>query len=66
VIFKELKDKSSEELQKMDGELRGELFMLKLKNKTGQLDKSHKLKALRKDIARIQTRLGELAKTAAQ
>lgn len=62
MIFKELQDKGADELQKMDKELRNELFLLKLKNKTGQLDKSHKLRALRKDIARIQTRLSEISR----
>lgn len=62
MIFKELQDKGADELQKMDKELRNELFLLKLKSRTGQLDKSHKLKALRKDIARIQTRLSEISR----
>jgi large subunit ribosomal protein L29 len=43
-------------------ELKHELFNLRFQHEIGQLENSSKLKQTKKDIARIQTVLGELAR----
>ncbi|QJB71210.1 50S ribosomal protein L29 [Mycoplasma sp. 1654_15] len=53
--FKDLKKKNSEELNKLLNEYKSELFTLRFRNKTQQLDHTHKIKQVRKDIARILT-----------
>ncbi|PAF43996.1 MULTISPECIES: 50S ribosomal protein L29 [unclassified Helicobacter] len=53
--FIELKDKEIEELKKMLVEKKSELFELKLKLKTMQLNNPGQIAAVRKDIARINT-----------
>ncbi|MBN1945014.1 MAG: 50S ribosomal protein L29 [Bradymonadales bacterium] len=55
----ELRLKSTEELEALGRELRENLFRLKMQHHTGQLDKSSRLKGARRDIARIETLLGE-------
>jgi large subunit ribosomal protein L29 len=40
-------------------ELRGELFNVKVKRSTGQLENTAKLQQLRRDIARVETVLRE-------
>lgn len=57
MLFKDLKSKSVDELNKLIAEYKAELFTLKFKNKTGQLDKTHKITTLRKDIAKVLTAL---------
>ena len=61
MTYKDLMGKDKAELTKMDAELRLELFNLKLKHGTAQLEKTHQLKMIRIDLARIQTRLGDLS-----
>ncbi|MDO8494667.1 MAG: 50S ribosomal protein L29 [Deltaproteobacteria bacterium] len=51
----ELKTKSEKELRKMVEEKKSEYFALRLKRVTGQLAKTHQLKEVRKDLARIYT-----------
>ncbi|MBX7148388.1 50S ribosomal protein L29 [bacterium] len=51
----ELKDKSQAELDKLVAEWKEELFGLKLKKSTNQLDKTHRLGEIKKDIARVAT-----------
>jgi large subunit ribosomal protein L29 len=55
--FAELKDLTAAELAAKGGELRRELFNLKLQKATAQLEKPARLRTLRKDIARIETAL---------
>lgn len=55
MLVKELKTKSREELTKLVEDLKAELFMLRFKNSTGQLNEVHKIDAVKKDIARILT-----------
>lgn len=62
MTYKELTSKTLAELIKLDKELRNELFQLKLKQKTAQLEKTHQLKTIRKDIARVQHKMSELNK----
>lgn len=55
--FKEITTKSESELQKMLSELRSEAHELKMKISLGQAKNSHKVSAIKKDIARILTYL---------
>lgn len=52
------------ELQAKERELRQELFNLRLQQATAQLEKPHRIRQLRRDIARIQTRLTQLRRQA--
>lgn len=52
---KELRDKSNEELVHELRELNSELFNLRSRKATGQLDKPHRFREVRKTIARIKT-----------
>ena len=51
----ELREKSGEELKKLSADLKEELFRLKIRKDTGQLEKTHRIKELKKDLARINT-----------
>jgi len=55
VTPKELRDKTIKELGTMEKDLREELFKLQMQNATGQLEKNHRLKELRREIARVVT-----------
>ncbi len=55
----ELRDPSTEELEAKSRELRGELFNVKIKKATGQLENTARLSTLRRDIARAETILRE-------
>lgn len=55
----ELRDKSDEELRELEDQVRDELFRMKMKHFTGQLQNVAELKAQKKDIARIKTILRE-------
>lgn len=52
---KEIRDKTQKELSMLERELSLELFHLKMKKASGQLDKTHRLKEVRRDLARITT-----------
>ena len=62
--FKELKDKnlSLPELSAMGRDLRQEIFNLRLQQASSQLEKPARLRILRRDIARIETRMSQLRK----
>jgi len=62
--YSELKDKTVAELMALSRELREELFNLRLQQASGQLEKPHRIKMIKRDIARIETRLTELRKAA--
>ena len=51
----ELRDLDVEALGKKLGESREELFKLRFQHATAQLEKTHRLREVRKDIARIMT-----------
>lgn len=51
----DINDLSLAELEKKLRDSRHSLLELRLKKKTGQLEKSHILKSLRRDIARLET-----------
>ncbi len=55
----ELRELSVDELSAKSSELRGELFNVKVKRSTGQLENTAKLGVIRRDIARVETVLRE-------
>ncbi len=56
----ELRTLSGAELDAKSQELRAELFNVRVKRFTGQLENSARLQQLRKDIARVETVLREM------
>lgn len=56
----ELREKTVTELSAMGRDLRQELFNLKLQKATSQLEKPDKLRTLRREIARVETRISEI------
>ncbi|WP_238710463.1 50S ribosomal protein L29 [Oceanipulchritudo coccoides] len=52
---KEVAELSLAEIEKKIRDTRHELLELRLRKKTGQLEKSHLLKELRRDVARLET-----------
>ena len=57
----ELKDKSVEELNAELLNLLREQFNLRIQLSTGQLEKPHSIKKVRRDIARVKTVLNQKA-----
>lgn len=57
--YNELKNLGEKELLAQDKELRSELFQLKLKSKTSQLESKGRIRMVRRDIARVQTKISE-------
>ncbi|HSD95184.1 MAG TPA: 50S ribosomal protein L29 [Syntrophales bacterium] len=53
--IKEIRDLSIDELQVKHRDLTDELFKLKIRHTTGQLDSPAALRNVRRDIARINT-----------
>ncbi len=60
-----LKDATLVELSAMSRDLRHEMFNLKVQKASSQLEKPMRLRHLRKDIARVETRISQLRKRAA-
>ncbi len=56
---KALRDKTVEELREQERDLAEQLFALRLQKVTGQLEKPAKMRAARKDLARVLTVLRE-------
>ena len=56
---KELKNLSVEELTKKLGELKKDLFMLRMQHATNQLDNPMQINATKKEIARVMTIIRE-------
>jgi large subunit ribosomal protein L29 len=54
---KELKELSVQELEKQIRDAQDELVSLRLRKQTGQVERPHELKELRKQIARLKTYL---------
>jgi len=52
---KELRDLSYEELVRKESDLQTELFNLRFRLATGQLDNPMTIRAVRKDMARVKT-----------
>ena len=58
--YSELKDSTVQELTAKSRDLRQEIFNLRLQQASSQLEKPARLRTLRRDIARIQTKISEL------
>ncbi len=52
---KEIRDLSPAEITTKLREIREQLLQLRLRKQTGQVEKTHELRTLRKDIARLET-----------
>ncbi|MBI5774206.1 MAG: 50S ribosomal protein L29 [Verrucomicrobia bacterium] len=61
----ELKDLTPVELRAKSRDFRQELFNLKLQKASSQLEKPSRLRTLRRDIARVETRLSQTARKTA-
>jgi large subunit ribosomal protein L29 len=61
----ELKDMTLVELAAKGRDLRQEVFNLRLQQASAQLEKPGRLRTLRKDVARIETRMSQLRNKAA-
>ena len=61
----ELKDMTAVELVAKGRDLRQEIFNLRLQQASAQLEKPARLHTLRRDIARIETRISQLRHKAA-
>lgn len=58
--MQELKEKTMPELVAKGRELRQELFNLRLQKATSQLENPARMRLLRRDIARVETRISAL------
>jgi large subunit ribosomal protein L29 len=52
---KEIRDLSPSEIETKLREAREQLLQLRLRKQTGQVEKTHEIRVLRKDIARFET-----------
>jgi large subunit ribosomal protein L29 len=55
----EFRDLQVDELRQREKELDDQLFRLRIQKSMGQLEAAHKLKTLRRDLARVKTVLSE-------
>jgi large subunit ribosomal protein L29 len=62
---KEIRDLSPAEITAKSREIRETLLQARLRKQTGQVEKTHELRTLRKDIARLETIIRQKNKTAA-
>ena len=62
---KEIRDLAPAEITTKLRETREQLLQLRLKRQTGQVEKTHELRTLRKDVARLETILRQKQKSAA-
>ncbi|MCC6277521.1 MAG: 50S ribosomal protein L29 [Oligoflexia bacterium] len=56
---KELRGYTLEDLKKKSQDLRSELFELRIQNISGSLENTSKIKAVRRDVARVETMINE-------
>jgi large subunit ribosomal protein L29 len=61
---KEIRDLSPVEITTKIRETRESLLQVRLRKQTGQVEKTHELRSLRKDVARLETILRQKNKTA--
>lgn len=61
-----IKDATLVELAAMGRDLRQDMFQLRLQQASAQLEKPARLRTLRKDIARVETRMSQLRNQAAK
>ena len=52
---KEIRDLSPAEITAKIREVRESLLQLRLRRQTGQVEKTHEMRSLRKDVARLET-----------
>ena len=64
--FSEIKDMTLVELAAKSRDLRQDMFQLRLQQASAQLEKPARLRTLRKDIARVETRMSTLRNQAVQ
>lgn len=57
--IKEIREKSSDELLKIEKDFKEELFNLRFERATGSIENPMRIRELRKSIARIKTILNE-------
>ena len=57
--LKQLREKSADELKAHLAELHKESFALRMQKATGQLNKPHNTRRVRREIARVKTLLGQ-------
>ena len=62
----DLRSKSADQLQAQLVQLKKEQFNLRFQQATGQLEKTARVKEVRRDIARVKTLLAEQAKAEAE
>jgi large subunit ribosomal protein L29 len=55
----EFRDLGADELKQREKDLDDQLFRLRIQKSMGQLEAAHKLKGLRRDLARVKTALRE-------
>lgn len=55
----EIREMQADELRQREKEMDDQLFRLRIQKSMGQLEAAHKLKALRRDLARVKTVLRE-------
>jgi len=60
--FQNLKELTSQELGARARDLRQELFNLRVQKATARLEKTHRLSAIRREIAQCETRITQLRK----
>jgi len=58
----EIRDLTTDDLRQREKDLDDQLFRLRLQQSMGQLEASHKVRAMRRDLARIKTVLREKAR----
>jgi large subunit ribosomal protein L29 len=55
----EIRDLAVDELRQREKEMDDQLFRLRIQKSMGQLEAAHKLKSVRRDLARVKTMLRE-------
>ena len=55
----EIRDLPADDLRQREKDMDDQLFRLRIQKSMGQLEAAHKLKALRRDLARVKTVLRE-------
>jgi len=62
--FQNLKELTSQELGARARDLRQELFNLRVQKATARLEKTHRLRSIRREIAQCETRITQLRQQA--
>lgn len=62
---KEIREKSSDEIESLLGELLREQFNLRMQKGTGQLSRPDQVKKVRRDIARVKSVLNDIKRSQA-